>query len=475
MLSLKSIYQGKIASGVLVLIQLLSAGCSGSPVQPAAEAIYAAEATVITPYPDLPGLPIAADYQLTQGNRIIPIYEVPAGRFAMVRSTGSETFILRRTDAAPIKSATLRPSSPVESHHLKNGAVSLRLSGLGAKALELDGDQSRPLFLINHPPELPPDRALFTHFFDSGKVHELPEGKLKLRDGESVYIAGGAVVRGCIEVQGKKGAPIQDIRIAGQGVLDAGAQGKPLCLINTRDSLVEGITLLNTGGWTFRLFEVQNVKVNSVNILATGEFSDGIDVLGSSDVVVSGGFIHSQDDCIAIKGSKWGFRGNVERVTLENLVIWKASAGNGIEIGYETDVDYIRDITVKNIAILHVGRKEFPFRRAALSIHNSGHAAISNVLYEDITIEQASENLIYLWVGKSGFIERKAPGTIKNVTYRRVRYINGSEVPSVINCSEATGSITGITFDRCLFLDRPIKEPANFDLTVLGSAPPAFR
>jgi polygalacturonase len=457
------------------LVQLLSAGCSGSPTQPATESIHAEEAAGVTPYPDLPGLPIATDYQLTQGDRIIPIYEVPAGRFAMVRATAAETFILRRTDGAPITSAVLRPSLPGQKQMLENGAVYLRISGLGAKALELNEDQSKPLFLFNHAPESPPDRASFTHYFDSGKVHELPGGKLKLQEGESVYIAGGAVVRGRIEVQGKKGAPVQGIRISGQGVMDSGEKGQPMSLINTRNALVEGITILNTGGWTLRVFEAQKVKVTSVNILAAGQFSDGIDVLGSSDVVVSGSFIHSQDDCIAIKGSKWGFRGNVERVTLENLIIWKAQAGNGIEIGYETDVDYLRDITVRNISILHVGRKELPFRRAALSIHNSGHAAISNVLYEDITIEQASENLIYLWVGRSGFIEHKAPGSIKNVTFRRVRYINGSEISSAINCTEAPGSITGITFDQCTFLGRPIKAPAEFGLTLLGAPPPAFR
>ena len=53
--------------------------------------------------------------------------------------------------------------------------------------------------------------------------------------------------------------------------------------------------------------------------------------------------IRSEDDCLAIKGNKFGYSGNIERLTLDNLVIRKGLAGNGIEIGWEFGVECKRE------------------------------------------------------------------------------------------------------------------------------------
>jgi hypothetical protein len=427
-----------------------------------------------TPYPTLPGVPVAAHFQLRMNGQSVPVYEAPAGYFAVLRATGPVDLTLTRV-GTPITQAVLRPlpRNPVPA--VRAGVVSLRLAGPGASAIELNGNQEKPIFFFVKPPEVAPAPSTVTHYFAPGKVYNLPNGKLLLKSGESVYIAGGAVVRGSIESKGTRAAPVKGVHIFGQGLLQPTEKGQPLSLLNTTDARVEGITVLNTREWTFRIFESSHVLVSGVQIFATGKYSDGLDIMGSSDVQVRDSFFHSHDDCIAIKGAKWKYSGNVERVTLENLTIWKAVAGNGIEIGYETDVDLIRDITVRHVAIMHVGRKDFPYRRAALSMHHCGHAVISNVLYEDITIEQASENLIHLWVGRSQFAKGESLGSIRDVTFRRVRYIDGRPVPSVIDSAEAPGSISGIKFEDCEVLGRKLTSPADLDLQTLAAPVPTFR
>jgi hypothetical protein len=108
-------------------------------------------------------------------------------------------------------------------------------------------------------------------------------------------------------------------------------------------------------------------------------------------------------------------------------------------------------------------------------MHNCGHAVISNVLYEDITIEQASENLIHLWVGRSDFAKGATLGSIQDVTFRRVRYIDGTAVPSVIDSAEAPGRITGVRFEDCEILGRKLTRPADLDLQILAAPVPTFR
>ena len=458
---------------VVLLIALL-AGCSSAPTPPPTVAATVASTAEVSSYPPLPGLPVVTQFQLRMQGQSVPVYEAPAGYFAVLRADGPVNLTLTRV-GAPITQAVLRPLPRNAVPSVAAGMVSLRLAGPGAAAIELNGDQEKPIFFFVNPPEVAPAPTAVTHSFAPGKVYDLPNGKLQLKSGESVYIAGGAVVRGSIEAQGTRAAPIKGVRIFGQGLLMPTEKGQPLALLNTVDARVEGITVLNTRDWTFRIFESSRVQVSGVHIFSTGNYSDGLDIMGSSDVQVRDSFFHSHDDCIAIKGAKWKWGGNVERISMDNLVIWKAVSGNGIEIGYETDVDTIRDITVRNSAILHVGRKENPFRRAALSMHNCGHAVISNVLYEDITIEQASENLLHLWVGKSHFAEGKGFGAIRDVTFRRVRYIDGTAVPSVIDSSEAPGRITGVRFKDCEILGRKLTSPEDLDLQILAAPVPSFR
>ena len=440
---------------------LASSGCTTPPPR------------LVAQPPALVGLPMVDAYQLTIAGQVIPIYEAPAGHFALIHADGPVEATLTRR-GAPVQQAVLRPLPQHQTPTLTGGEVRFHIAGPTAAALELDGDQAKPLFLFVKAAEAPSQATPATYTFAPGQVHELPGGKLLLKSGESVYIPAGAVVRGSILAQGTATEPVRNVRVYGQGVLMA-TEKQPLAFIRAEGVQVEGLTILNTLEWTVRIFDSSHVEVRGVHVFSTGNFSDGMDIMGSRDVMVRESFFHSHDDCIAIKGRKWTFGGPVERVTLQDLVIWKAVSGNGIEIGYETDVESIRDITVRRIAIMHVGRKDAPFRRAALSMHHCGRAAISNVLYEDITIEQASENLIYLWVGASKFAKDAPLGSIHDVTYRRVRYLDGRPVPSVIESTEAPGRITGVRFEGCEMLRRPVTSAADLGLQVKDAPLPMFQ
>jgi hypothetical protein len=432
--------------------------------------------TAAAPYPKLPGIPSSSDLRLTSNGQEVPIYTHGAGRFAIVRASGPITLSLETPRGAPLASAVLRPLPRHAQPVIAANDVSFTLNGPGSAVLELDGDSANPLFLFVKPPEAAPARETVTHFFETGKSHALPDGVLKLSQGESVYIEGGAVVRGAIVALGSRKLPVRNVHIFGQGLLMPGEAGQPLWMRNVADSQIEDLVVLNTGGWSVRLFEVNDIKLRGLHVFTHGDFSDGIDIMGASDVEVRDCFVRSEDDCVAIKGMKFNFGGNVERISLENLVIWKGQAGNGIEIGYELGVDYIRDISVRRCAIVHAGGKDRPLRRAALSIHNPGRAAVSNVLYEDITIEQAAESIVHLWVGKSDFVKENGPfGSIRDVTFRRVHYVDGPASGSIIDCSAAPEQIRNITFEDCTYLGRPAKSAHDWQLQSNKAAAPAFK
>ena len=457
---------------------MLTAAWAGevAALPPATPATTTTSTPLLTPYPPLQGIKVVTDYLLTDDGHPLPIYQVTAGRFAILRAGGRVQLSLQTKGAAPITAAVLRPLLRYTQPTVNPGTISFEISGPGVAALEINGDTERPIFLLVNPPETLPEPSSVTHYFGPGKLYTLPDGKISLKDGESVYIAGGAVVHGSIIAQGSRDKPLHGIRIAGQGLIDPGEAGQPLALMHVQNARIEGLTLLNTRAWTLRLFESAHLQLSGLRILAQGRYSDAIDILGSTDVEVRDSFLHSGDDCVAIKGAKYGFSGNVERVTLENLIVWKGELGNGIGIGYETETDAIRDITVRNVAIIHCDRKEKPYNRAALAIHNGGKAVVSRVLYEDITIEQARENLINLQVALSTRAEGSGKtGAIHDITFRRVRYIDGPAVPSVIDSKQAPGSITDIRFEDCEILGRKLTRPEVLDLKLIDAPAPSLR
>lgn len=453
-----------------------------------AMASLAADAPTI-PYPRLPGMPIVTDHRLTQADRDIPIYTHPAGCFSILRITAPVGLTMERP-GKPIQAAVLRPSACVTAPRIEAGRVHFQVPGPGTYALELDGDQIHPFFLFVKPPEPVPDPGSVTYFFGPGQVHELPGGTLTLASGQSVHIAGGAVVKGSIQVGAPKDveghrqgltkpaqAATRDVRITGQGVLAPGDKGMPLAIFHGDGIHLEGLTVLNTQQWTVRLFNVARSTVSGLHVFSTGKYSDGIDLMGCTDVQVRDSFFRSEDDCVAIKGRKFDvIGGNVERITLDNLVIWHGSAGNGIEIGWELGVDHIKDITIRHCRIMHSDCKTTPFKRAALSIHNSGGAAVSGILYEDIDIEQAREGLVHLWVGNSSFSKGATRiGSIADVTFRRLRHLDGPAVPITIDSSQSAGSIRNVIFEDCRILGKRVAAIDDLGLKLLDAATPLIR
>lgn len=72
---------------------------------------------------------------------------------------------------------------------------------------------------------------------------------------------------------------------------------------------------------------------------------------------------------------------------MQNAVFWNALWGNGLEIGFELNGAAVKNITFRNNDIIHVESG------AALSIHNAGNSVVSNIVFDDIRIEDARQKL----------------------------------------------------------------------------------
>ena len=206
---------------------------------------------------------------------------------------------------------------------------------------------------------------------------------IPVKEGGTIYLAGGAYVYGDIHCE-----VVDNITIKGHGIISGDIYSRnsdtdytvPVVLRNAKHIRIEDITFLNPAGWVLNLYKCEDVIINNVKIITARQNGDGISVQGCKDVYVTGGFVRTWDDSLVVKNNDLG---TTENVNFNGVTVWTDLA-QSMEVGYETHGAFMKDITFKNITVLH------NFHKAVISMHNCDEAEITNVKYENITVEDAA-------------------------------------------------------------------------------------
>jgi hypothetical protein len=139
--------------------------------------------------------------------------------------------------------------------------------------------------------------------------------------------------------------------------------------------------------------------------------------------VVEECFIRSADDAIAVKGLDT--TKDTKDIIIRDSIFFPH--GNCMEIGFELWNTAVRNVTFERNLCMHQMMNVF-------SIHNGGHAAVSEITYRDITIEgiygpvdhdqSYGYKLVDLQIsqGKYSGPDMGRRGSIHNVVYSNVTY-----------------------------------------------------
>ncbi len=210
----------------------------------------------------------------------------------------------------------------------------------------------KPLILFGLEPETdaPNEGDENVVYFGPG-VHK--PGQIDLTDDQTLYIAPGAVVYGGVKAVGK------NMTIRGRGVLAGdiwerfqGPMGFNVHCVDGENITVRDIIIRSPWSWTCTFWNCQNVTIDGLRIVASNMINDdAVDLCNTRNVVVKNCFLRSQDDSIAVKGEYEGCY-PCENIAVEDCVFWTDRA-NIFRIGYECVADYFKNITAKNIDVLH--------------------------------------------------------------------------------------------------------------------------
>jgi hypothetical protein len=472
-------------------------------------------------HPQTPAQPAAVDlFQVTAGGQAVTLHEFGGGAFGLfefakpVEVEIRAAFAIRWADIRPLSAGITPIISPDHS------SLRFRLDRVVPLTVEFNGEIKRVIHLFAYGPEKDAPKPGDPNVIYFGPGMHNP-GIIEAMEGETIYLAPGAWVKGMVRSYGTK-----NVTIRGRGVLDAGSlppHGDPalqargrlgtpppagyggggrnvIYLEKTEQARVEGITLFNSPQWTLYLKNATGTHIDGVRILSwsAGCTTDGIDIVSSSNTVVENVFVRSNDDCVAVKNMD-----NVDQsnITVRNSVFWNMPCGNGIEIGFETRSAKTEKVRFDNIDIIHVERG------AAISIHHGDNAVIQDIIFSDIRVEDARHKLIDFAILFGGYgTDRPTPdqrktwrdvggawdavlnvppaeraerakyrGVIRDVHVNNLHVVGGGLPFSIISGFNKDRPIENVTIENMRYLGRPIRSAAEGKFSVSDAVRLAFK
>jgi hypothetical protein len=310
------------------------------------------------------------------------------------------------------------------------------------------------LFIYANAPavNIPDANSPNVKYFKAGQVYEV--GMLEMHDNETLYIEGGAVVRGCIRATSAK-----NIRIAGNGVLDAsyftrGIDGhRSIVLEDCKNSVIEDIIMIEPQSWMIVLGICENITVRNVKELGYYLGTDGIDIVGCKHIKVENCIFRNGDDCAVIKSlslkrdATLDYSRDVDDIEVTGCTFVAYEGGTVLEIGHELRTNSIKNIRFTNIDVLGVH-----LFGGVFGIHNADHATVSDVLYENIRVEHHYNKLIDIKVIKSMWGKDEERGQIRNITFRNIdvdlTIYNSGYSMSLLGGYDAKHTVENIIFDN---------------------------
>ncbi|MCL2234497.1 MAG: hypothetical protein FWC11_04085 [Firmicutes bacterium] len=222
-------------------------------------------------------------------------------------------------------------------------------------------------------------------------------GMVTLQSNTTVIIEEGAFVRA-----GFFGRYVENIRITGRGIIDgstftrrfpegglSGRQTIPIEFQHSSNIVLEDFAVHDPAGWVVHSFFVEDSVMDGIRMFTSRTNGDGISLQSNRNIHVKNVFVRAWDDALVVKNypiirnSPEEYWGSTYNLLFENSELWSDLA-QAMEIGFETVGQQMENITFRNITVFHA------FHKPPISINNGNNAYIRNILWENITIENAA-------------------------------------------------------------------------------------
>ena len=412
------------------------------------------------------------------------------------------------TVARPFRSVVVRPSSRGIRPVANGSRITFELSRPGQVTVELDGTHHALHLFADAPEAAPPQPDQPNVLYFGPGVHR--PGRILLKSGQTVYVAGGAVVYTAIEGRGVHG-----VRILGRGIIDTSefardVGGGSIHLEDCSDVKIDGVILRDSDLYGLSAFGSRDLEISDVKLIGFWRYNtDGMDMCNTQNVTVRNSFIRSFDDSMVLKGVKGDSGGarplpgqsydsQPERnLRISGLVIW-CDWGRALEIGAETSAPEMADVVFRDIDIIRN-------THIALDIQHSDRAAIHDIRFENVRVEVDDSNpvptiqerpaqkynpnatrpagacggcatlpgrmdylpnLLVIVIHPTAITQDKEQGTVRDVVFKDISVTGKTLPPSAFTGFDATHDVRGVTIENLRFNGRAITTAADAHLQI---------
>lgn len=371
-----------------------------------------------------------------------------------------------RKNNGTVNSVQIRPLSYQISPEIQGNVISFSLDQPRKISLEVNGDKLHNLHLfansiITNKPD-PKDPNVI--YFGPGihQPNDQPGDTFLIPSGKTVYIDGGAVVKAKLVVD-----RAHDVKIIGHGIVFLSQRGVEVR--HSQNVTIDGPIFINPSHYTIYGGQTKGLTVRNIKSFSCKGWSDGIDLMSCSDVVIDDVFMRNSDDCIAIYGHRWDFYGSARNYEIKNSTLW-ADIAHPTNIGLhgyaEAGGDTIENVTFSNIDILEHDEDDRNYQ-GCMAISASDNNLVRNITYENIRIEDFQEGQLFNF--RVYFNEKYsgAPGRdIENIVLKNIQYNGNSANPSVIGGYSKERSVNGVRIEGLKINGKPILKATDGDIRI---------
>ncbi|THU39367.1 endo-polygalacturonase [Niastella caeni] len=424
------------------------------------------EPQVLTVYPAPAGAVLNNDFtvKVRQGGKawkLVPVYMVKVdkvnngGHTTEKASMGYFDFsgtveVAVTYNKGPVKHSRIRPLSYNIPHSINGRTILFKLSRPANLSVEVNGDIFHNLHLFANPIDnFKPDlRDTNLIYFGPG-VHEIKDTTLYVPSGKTVYLAGGAILKGRVLIKNA-----ENVRVLGRGMVDQSVK-LGVRIANSKNVEVSGIfcTQCFTGG-------SDSVVIRNVKSMSYYGWGDGMNVISSSNVLIDGIFNRNSDDCTTVYGTRLGFTGGCKNITVQHAALW-ADVAHPILIGTHGNTpepDVLEDLTYIDIDILDHKEAQIDYQ-GCLSIDAGDNNLVRNVRFENIRIEDFRQGQLF---NIRVFFNSKyctSPGRgVENVLFKDIAYNGKNAVMSIIGGYNEERKVKNIMFENLVINGRLITD-----------------
>ena len=395
--------------------------------------------------------------------------------------------------AQAVQEVAIRPVSCAITPVRVGNTITFTLDRPMNLSIEINDDRLHNLHLFASAPEMdiPSSQDRNVIFFGPG-VHKLgthpaitSEGKIGGQDQaiirvssvQTVFLAGGSVVQAAIKLDDNA----QNVTICGRGILDLSPWNEPdghhiknhtwqtpaITLPFASHVRIAGIIIKQPTGYSISGGQAQDIAIDNLKSFSAHEWSDGIDMMSSSNIRIANVFMRNSDDCIAIYGSRWRFRGDSRNWRVTDSTFWADKAHPvyiGVHGDFQGEGDILEDLQFHNIDILESNEKHEGFL-GALSIGCGDKNTCRNILFEDIRVENILPTGRLLDLQFKHYSPSTLDGrSIQNIVFRKINCFCPRE--SFIEGKNPEQQIQGVLIEELRIAGHPIGNAKDASLTI---------